>query len=75
MNSHVGVASYNSNRYVASANDFDNGPRHTHPGYYGQEPVSTMNSLSFNFTSNIQHAYPYSPCNTLKFNFWKLESI
>ena len=37
MNSHVGVASYNSNRYIASANAFDNSPHHTHHGYYGQE--------------------------------------
>ena len=60
MNSHVGVASYNSNRYIASANAFDNGPHHTYPRYYGQEPMSTMNSSSFYSTSNIQHAYPDS---------------
>ena len=62
MNSHVGVASHNDTRYVASADTFVNAPHHTHHsyGYYGQEPVSTMNSSSFNFTSNIQHAYPYS---------------
>jgi hypothetical protein len=59
MNSHVGVASYNSNRYIASTNAFDNGPHHMHPGYYGQEPMSTMNSSNFNFTNNIQHAYNY----------------
>ena len=60
MNSHVGVASHKYSRYVTLANTFDNGPHHTYPRYYGQEPMSTMNSSSFNFTSNIQHAYPYS---------------
>ena len=61
MNSHVGVASHNSNRHVASANYYvNNDPHHAHPGYYGEEPMSTLNSSSSNFTSNIQHAYPYS---------------
>jgi hypothetical protein len=32
---------------------------HNH-GYYGQEPMSTLNSLSFNATSNMQHVNPYS---------------
>ena len=40
MNSHVHVASHNNSRHVASANYYvDNGPYHTHPGYYGQEPM------------------------------------
>jgi hypothetical protein len=61
MNSHVGVATHNDSRYVASANYYvDNGPHHTLPGYYGQESMSTINSSSFNFTSNIHHVYSYS---------------
>jgi hypothetical protein len=62
MNSHVDVASHNHTKYVASANTFDNAPHHMHHnhGYYGQEPMSTLNSLSFNATSNIQHVNPYS---------------
>ena len=62
MRCHVGVASYYDTRYVTSANTFINAPHYTYHNYeyYGQEPMSTMNSLSFNFTSNIQHAYPYS---------------
>ena len=61
MNSHVGVASYNDTRYVTSANTFDNAPHYTHHNYkyYGQEPMSTVNSLSFNATSNIQHVNLY----------------
>ena len=62
MNSHVGVASYNDTRYVTSANTFDNAPHYTHHNYkyYGQEPMSTVNSLSFNATSDIQHVNLYS---------------
>jgi len=62
MNSHVDVASHNHTRYVASANTFDNAPHHTHHnyGYYGQEPMSTVNSMNFDVTSNIQHVDPYS---------------
>jgi hypothetical protein len=60
MNSHVGVASHNDTRYVASANTFVNAPHHTHYnyGYYGQKSMSIVNSLSFNATSNIQHVNP-----------------
>ena len=40
MNSHVDVTSHHKNRHIASANYYvDNGPYHTHPGYYGQEPM------------------------------------
>ena len=62
MNSHVDAASHNHTRYVASANTFDNAPHHTHHnyGYYGQEPMSTVNSMNFDVTSNIQHVDPYS---------------
>jgi hypothetical protein len=44
-----------ANTYVVNA------PNHTHHnyGYYGQEPMSTMNSLNFNVVSNI-HVNPYS---------------
>jgi hypothetical protein len=57
MNSHVGVASCNDTRYVVSADIFDNVPHHTHHnyGYCGQKPMSIVNSLSFDATSNIQH--------------------
>jgi len=57
MNSHVGVASYNDTRYVTSTNTFVNAPHNTHHDYkyYGQEPMSAMNSLNFDATSNIQH--------------------
>jgi hypothetical protein len=62
ISSHVGVASCNDTRYVASADTFDNVPHHTHNnyGYHGQEPMSTMNSLSFDATSNMQHVNPCS---------------
>jgi hypothetical protein len=62
INSHVDVTSHNDTRYVASANTFDNAPHHMHHnhGYYGQEPMSTLNSLSFNATSNIQYVNHYS---------------
>jgi hypothetical protein len=62
MNSHVGVASHNGSRYVASDDTFVNAPHcmHHNHGYYGQEPMSTLNSLSFSTTSNIQHVNPYS---------------
>jgi hypothetical protein len=62
MNAHVDVASHNHTRYVAPANTFDNAPHHMYHnhGYYGQEPISTLNSLSFNATSNMQHVNPYS---------------
>ena len=52
MNSHVGVASYNDTRYVTSANTFIK--------YHDQEPMSTVNYLSFNATSDIQHVNLYS---------------
>jgi hypothetical protein len=52
MNSHVGVASYNNSRYVASANIFDE--------YHDQEPMFAENSLSLNSSGNIQHVNPYS---------------
>ena len=57
MSSHVGVASCNDTRYVTSANTFINAPHNTHHDYeyYGQEPMSTANYLSFNATSDIQH--------------------
>ena len=44
MSSHVGVASCNDIRYVASADSFDNASHHTHHsyGYHGQEPMSTV---------------------------------
>jgi hypothetical protein len=62
MNSHVGVASHNDTRYVALANTFDNDSHHTHHnyGYHGQELMSTVNSLNFDATSNIQHVNPCS---------------
>ena len=62
MSSHVDVASHNHTRYVASANTFDNAPHYTHHnyGYYGQEPMSIVNSLNFDATSNIQHVNYYS---------------
>ena len=48
MNSHVDVASHNHTRYVVSVGPFDNAPHYTHHNYeyYGQEPMSTANSLS-----------------------------
>jgi hypothetical protein len=52
INSHVGVASYDNPRYVASPNTFDE--------YYDQEPMCAENSLSYNSSSNIQHVNPYS---------------
>ena len=62
MSSRVGVASCNDTRYVTSANTFVNVPHHTHHnyGYHGQEPMSTVNSMNFYVTSNIQHVDPYS---------------
>jgi hypothetical protein len=51
ISSHVGVASCNDIRYVASADTFDNASYHTH----GQESMSTLSSLNFDVTSNIQH--------------------
>jgi hypothetical protein len=62
LNSHVSVANCNDTRYVASADTFDDASHHTHHsyGYHGQEPMSTMNSLNFDATSNIQHINPYS---------------
>jgi hypothetical protein len=41
MSFHVGVASYNHTRYVASADTFDNASHHTHHSYryHGQEPM------------------------------------
>ena len=62
MSSHVDVASHNHTTYVASANTFVNHPHYTQHnyGYYGQELMSTMNSLHFDATSNIQHVNPYS---------------
>jgi len=57
MSSLVGVASCNDTRYVTSANTFINAPHNTHHDYeyYGQESMSTMNSLNFDASSNIQH--------------------
>jgi hypothetical protein len=57
ISSHVGVASCNDTRYVASADTFDNVPYHTHNNYryHGQELMSTINPLSFDATSNMQH--------------------
>jgi hypothetical protein len=52
ISSYVGVASYNDTRYVTSAT-------HHIYGCHGQEPMSTINSLSFDATSNIQHVNPY----------------
>ena len=48
MNSHVGIASNNDTRYVTSASTFDNAPHYTHHNYkyYGQQPMSTANSLA-----------------------------
>jgi hypothetical protein len=62
MSSHVGVANYNDTRYVASADTFGNAPHHMHHNYryYGQEPMSIVNSSSFDATSNIQHINLYS---------------
>jgi hypothetical protein len=62
ISSHVGVASCNDTKYVASADTFDNASHHTHHiyGYHGQESMSTLNSLNFDATSNIQHVNPYS---------------
>ena len=62
MSSHVGVASHNDIRYVASADTFVNTSHHTHHNYeyYGQEPMSIVNSSSFDATSNIQHVNRYS---------------
>jgi hypothetical protein len=61
MNSHVGVSSHNDTRYVPSADIFVSAPHHTHNnyGYYGQEPMSIVNSLSFDATSNIHHVNLY----------------
>ena len=48
MSSHVDVASCNDTTYLASANTFDNAPHYTHHNYkyYGQQPMSTANSLA-----------------------------
>lgn len=45
MNSHIGVASHNDSRYVASADTYVvNVLHHTNhnSGYYAEEPMSTM---------------------------------
>ena len=62
INSHVGVASHNDTRYVASANTIINAPHHTHHNYecFDQKPMHVVNSLSFDATSNIQHVNCYS---------------
>jgi hypothetical protein len=62
MSSHVGVPNYNDTRYVASADTFDNAPHHMHHNYRycGQEPLSIVNSSSFDATINIQHVNLYS---------------
>jgi hypothetical protein len=59
VNSYVDVA---SNRYIASVNTFVNAPHHTHHnyGYYSQDPMSIINSSSFDVTSNIQYLNLYS---------------
>jgi hypothetical protein len=61
MSCHVGVASCNDTRYVASTDSFDNASNHTHHNYeyYGQEPMSIINSSNFDATSNLQHENPY----------------
>ena len=61
MRSHVGVASCYDTRYVTSANTFVNAPHNTHHDYeyYGQEPMTIVNCLSFDATSNI-YVNPYS---------------
>lgn len=51
MYSHFDVAGHNNSRSITSANC---------SRYHVQEFMSTMNSLSFNSTSDIQHAHPYS---------------
>jgi hypothetical protein len=60
ISSHVGVASCNDTRYVVSADTFNNASYHTHHiyGCHGQESMSTLNSLNFDVTSNIQHVDP-----------------
>jgi hypothetical protein len=60
MSSHVGVASCNDIRYIASTNLFDNASHHTHHNYryYGQDPMSIINFLNVDTTSNIQHVNP-----------------
>ena len=62
MSPHVDVASHNDTKYVASADTFVNAPHHTHHsyGYYGQEPMHVVNSLSFDATSNKQYVNRYS---------------
>ena len=66
MNSHVGVASHNDSRYVASANIYvvnDLHYTHHNSAHHVRKPKSTTNSLSFNATSNIRHTYSYSAAN------------
>jgi uncharacterized UPF0160 family protein len=62
MNSHVGVASCNDTRFVASADTFDNASHHTHYiyGFPSQKLMSIVNSLNFDATSNMQHVNPCS---------------
>jgi hypothetical protein len=62
LSSYVGVASCNDTRYVTLAITFDNAPHNAHNDYeyYDQEPMSIINSLNFDITSNIQHVNPYS---------------
>ena len=61
MSSYVGIANCNDTIYVTLSNTFVNAPHNTHHDYeyYGQEPMS-INSSSFDATSNIQHVNPYS---------------
>jgi hypothetical protein len=62
INSHVGVDSCNDTRFVTSADTFDNASPHTHHiyGFHGQKPMSIVNYLSFDATSNMQHVNPCS---------------
>ena len=53
MSSHVDVTGHSDTRYVASADSFNY-------GYYGQEPMSIVNSSSFDATSNMRHVNPNS---------------
>lgn len=62
MNSHIDVTGRNNSRSIVSANYNVDGLHHIHLNtrYYDQQPMSTMNSLGFNATSDVQHTYPYS---------------
>jgi hypothetical protein len=69
VNSYIDVAGDNGNRYVPPVNAYaNNSLHHINHGHHGQEPLSTVNSLSFDATSNIQHVNPYSL--TVIHNMW-----